>query len=128
MFNNTSSQSTNRSTNNQDINQNATSSSNIHSNDLMSNWTESLSDISVGEILDVYKNDTDLLKHILAAKTEEDKVKLFFFSLGCTKQKGFNHDINREEVQKKSEGLKKQDYTLNSLIYSLTRTNGHLLF
>lgn len=41
-----------------------------------SNWVEklSLSDISVGEILDIYKNDTDLLKHILAAKTEEDKV------------------------------------------------------
>lgn len=33
-----------------------------------------MSDISVGEILDTYKNDTDLLKHILAAKTEEDKV------------------------------------------------------
>lgn len=43
----------------------------------VSNWVEklSLSDISVGEILDIYKNDTDLLKHILAAKTEEDKVK-----------------------------------------------------
>jgi len=42
----------------------------------ISNWAEklSLSDISVGEILDTYKNDTDLLKHILAAKTEEDKV------------------------------------------------------
>ncbi|KAG2209513.1 hypothetical protein INT47_008357 [Mucor saturninus] len=42
-----------------------------------SNWVEklSLSDISVGEILDIYKNDTDLLKHILAAKTEEDKRK-----------------------------------------------------
>ena len=42
----------------------------------VSNWVErlSLSDISVGEILDIYKNDTDLLKHILAAKTEEDKV------------------------------------------------------
>ncbi|KAK4521412.1 uncharacterized protein ATC70_012027 [Mucor velutinosus] len=41
----------------------------------ISNWAEklSLSDISVGEILDTYKNDTDLLKHILAAKTEEDK-------------------------------------------------------
>lgn len=41
-----------------------------------SNWVEklTLSDISVGEILDIYKNDTDLLKHILAAKTEEDKV------------------------------------------------------
>ncbi|CEP15686.1 hypothetical protein [Parasitella parasitica] len=41
----------------------------------ISNWAEklTLSDISVGEILDTYKHDTDLLKHILAAKTEEDK-------------------------------------------------------
>ncbi|KAI8639781.1 ATP-dependent RNA helicase HAS1 [Parasitella parasitica] len=41
----------------------------------ISNWAEklSLSDISVGEILDTYRHDTDLLKHILAAKTEEDK-------------------------------------------------------
>jgi hypothetical protein len=34
----------------------------------------SLADISVGEILDIYRSDTDLLKHILAAKAEEDKV------------------------------------------------------
>jgi hypothetical protein len=58
---------------------NNTSNSNLsqdNSNDLMSIYEKlSLSDISVGEILDVYKNDTDLLKHILAAKTEEDKVK-----------------------------------------------------
>ncbi|OBZ91291.1 hypothetical protein A0J61_00686 [Choanephora cucurbitarum] len=33
----------------------------------------SLSDITVAEILDIYKHDTELLKHILAAKTEEDK-------------------------------------------------------
>ncbi|KAI8345356.1 hypothetical protein BD560DRAFT_411611 [Blakeslea trispora] len=33
----------------------------------------SLSDITVAEILDTYKHDTELLKHILAAKTEEDK-------------------------------------------------------
>lgn len=51
---------------------------NDDSNSLTSNWVEklTLSDISVGEILDIYKNDTDLLKHILAAKTEEDKVML----------------------------------------------------
>lgn len=47
-------------------------------NNTTSNWVEklTLSDISVGEILDIYKNDTDLLKHILAAKTEEDKVNI----------------------------------------------------
>ncbi|ORZ13541.1 hypothetical protein BCR42DRAFT_492941 [Absidia repens] len=32
-----------------------------------------LSDISVSDILEVYKHDTELLKHILLAKTEEDK-------------------------------------------------------
>lgn len=50
---------------------------NNNSHNATSNWVEklTLSDISVGEILDMYKNDTDLLKHILAAKTEEDKVK-----------------------------------------------------
>lgn len=51
----------------------------------VSNWVEklSLTDISVGEILDIYKNDTDLLKHILAAKTEEDKVKYIYNKLIC---------------------------------------------
>ncbi|GAA5798174.1 hypothetical protein HPULCUR_003574 [Helicostylum pulchrum] len=50
---------------------------NNNSHNATSNWVEklTLSDISVGEILDMYKNDTDLLKHILAAKTEEDKRK-----------------------------------------------------
>ncbi|ORZ06684.1 hypothetical protein BCR42DRAFT_426976 [Absidia repens] len=32
-----------------------------------------LSDISVGDILEIYKHDTDLLRHILMAKAEEDK-------------------------------------------------------
>lgn len=36
----------------------------------------SLADITVAEILETYKHDTDLLKHILAAKTEEDKVRI----------------------------------------------------
>lgn len=65
-------QSSNGNHDNSIINQQETSSD----RNSVSNWTEklSLSDISVGEILDMYKNDTDLLKHILAAKTEEDKV------------------------------------------------------
>ncbi|KAI8384701.1 uncharacterized protein BYT42DRAFT_612387 [Radiomyces spectabilis] len=32
-----------------------------------------LADITVAEILEIYKDDTDLLKHILTAKAEEDK-------------------------------------------------------
>ncbi|KAI8097426.1 uncharacterized protein BX664DRAFT_326346 [Halteromyces radiatus] len=32
-----------------------------------------LGDISVGDILEIYKHDTELLKHILMAKAEEDK-------------------------------------------------------
>lgn len=66
-------QSSNGNHDNSIINQQETSSD----RNSVSNWTEklSLSDISVGEILDMYKNDTDLLKHILAAKTEEDKRK-----------------------------------------------------
>lgn len=35
---------------------------------------KSIGDITVGEILELYKHDTDLLKHILTAKAEEDKV------------------------------------------------------
>ncbi|RCH79457.1 hypothetical protein CU097_002142, partial [Rhizopus azygosporus] len=34
---------------------------------------KSIGDITVGEILELYKHDTDLLKHILTAKAEEDK-------------------------------------------------------
>ncbi|ORZ03927.1 hypothetical protein BCR43DRAFT_484190 [Syncephalastrum racemosum] len=34
----------------------------------------SLSDIGVGEILEKYQHDSELLKHILIAKAEEDKV------------------------------------------------------
>ncbi|CAO3702724.1 unnamed protein product [Rhizopus stolonifer] len=36
---------------------------------------QSLGDITVGEILESYKHDTDLLKYILVAKSEEDKRK-----------------------------------------------------
>jgi hypothetical protein len=71
--------------NNDNYNSNTNNETNENNSDRnsVSNWVEklSLSDISVGEILDIYKNDTDLLKHILAAKTEEDKVKWCFFSL-----------------------------------------------
>ncbi|KAI8332208.1 hypothetical protein BC941DRAFT_474298 [Chlamydoabsidia padenii] len=35
--------------------------------------TNRLNDISVDDILKIYKHDTELLKHILKAKTEEDK-------------------------------------------------------
>ncbi|KAI8069856.1 uncharacterized protein B0P05DRAFT_573479 [Gilbertella persicaria] len=53
------------------------SNHNINNMDSSSNtsWSDklSLSDITVAEILDIYKHDTELLKHILAAKTEEDK-------------------------------------------------------
>lgn len=38
----------------------------------------SLADITVADILERYKHDTDLLKHILLAKTEEDKVRPSF--------------------------------------------------
>lgn len=36
--------------------------------------TRSLSDISVGEILVKYQDDSQLLNHILLAKAQEDKV------------------------------------------------------
>ena len=35
----------------------------------------SLANISVAEVLERYQHDTDLMKHILTAKSEEDKVK-----------------------------------------------------
>ncbi|KAI8887509.1 hypothetical protein K501DRAFT_321374 [Backusella circina FSU 941] len=34
---------------------------------------QSLADLTVGEILELYKSDTELLKHVLNAKAEEDK-------------------------------------------------------
>ncbi|KAI8059530.1 hypothetical protein BC940DRAFT_313508 [Gongronella butleri] len=37
-------------------------------------FLDSLSDLSVKDILDMYKHDAELLKHILLAKAEEDKV------------------------------------------------------
>ncbi|KAG0745216.1 hypothetical protein G6F35_013092 [Rhizopus arrhizus] len=40
---------------------------------LNDNSYNSLVDVTVGEILEIYKNDTELLKHILIAKAEEDK-------------------------------------------------------
>ena len=41
-------------------------------------------DISLREILDMYRDNHDLLKQILSAKSEEDKVKIsvFFIYLG----------------------------------------------
>lgn len=43
---------------------------------LNDNSYNSLVDVTVGEILEIYKNDTELLKHILIAKAEEDKVSM----------------------------------------------------
>lgn len=88
----------------------------------ISNWAEklSLSDISVGEILDTYKNDTDLLKHILAAKTEEDKVSSLYVVQKFSKST--HPPTFREEQPKKSAEQRKQDCNQNSLIYSLIRT------
>lgn len=41
-------------------------------------------DLAVSEILERYQHDTELLKHILAAKAEEDKVRaLFVFKSIC---------------------------------------------
>lgn len=47
-----------------------------NNNNATSNWGDklTLSDINVGELLDMYKDDNDLLKHILVAKIQEDKV------------------------------------------------------
>jgi hypothetical protein len=33
-------------------------------------------DISIKEILDKYRDDKELMKHVLAAKAEEDKVRI----------------------------------------------------
>lgn len=41
------------------------------------------SDMSVGDILEVYKHDTELLKYILKAKAEEDKVNYRNTPGGC---------------------------------------------
>lgn len=46
-----------------------------HNNNSFTSISNSLVDLTVGEILELYKHDTDLLKHILVAKAEEDKVK-----------------------------------------------------
>lgn len=43
--------------------------------------TSNLSDISVGELLLKYQNNSQLLNHILAAKAEEDKVCKQLFML-----------------------------------------------
>jgi hypothetical protein len=39
--------------------------------------------MSVGDILEVYKHDTELLKYILKAKAEEDKVNYRNTPGGC---------------------------------------------
>lgn len=39
----------------------------------------SLADLGVADILDRYQHDTELLKHILMAKAEEDKVNKVSF-------------------------------------------------
>ncbi|CAO3664511.1 unnamed protein product [Rhizopus stolonifer] len=44
-----------------------------HNNNSFTSISNSLVDLTVGEILELYKHDTDLLKHILVAKAEEDK-------------------------------------------------------
>ncbi|KAI9281866.1 ATP-dependent RNA helicase HAS1 [Sporodiniella umbellata] len=44
-----------------------------HNNNSYTSVNSSLVDFTVGEILELYKHDTDLLKHILVAKAEEDK-------------------------------------------------------
>ncbi|CAO3637377.1 unnamed protein product [Cunninghamella echinulata] len=47
----------------------------IPSNNFQRPTSLGLSELSVGDILDIYKHDTELLKHILKAKSEEDKRK-----------------------------------------------------
>ncbi|KAI7902458.1 P-loop containing nucleoside triphosphate hydrolase protein [Cokeromyces recurvatus] len=74
--NSTSSLSTNSllsTSNNQFTNQQSIKTNYFNSHG--DNWLDkvSLSDVTVGEILKTYKYDTELLKHILIAKTEEDK-------------------------------------------------------
>lgn len=44
-----------------------------------SQHARSLSDISVGEILLKYQDDSQLLNHILVAKAQEDKVIQLYF-------------------------------------------------
>jgi hypothetical protein len=39
---------------------------------------KSLAELTVGEILELYKSDTELLKHVLTAKAEEDKVIVLY--------------------------------------------------
>jgi hypothetical protein len=44
---------------------------------------QNYADISIKEILETYRDDKELMKHVLAAKAEEDKVRemLFYLSL-----------------------------------------------
>ncbi|KAI8975268.1 hypothetical protein BDF20DRAFT_596584 [Mycotypha africana] len=63
-----------------DIYYNHLDASNNSTEDLYSDNNKiSLTDVTVDELLHLYKHDSDLLKHLLIAKAEEDKVNFLSF-------------------------------------------------
>ncbi|KAI8139498.1 hypothetical protein BJV82DRAFT_245206 [Fennellomyces sp. T-0311] len=79
----------------------------------------SLASISVAEVLERYQHDTDLLKHILVAKAEEDKVTIVFARNTCngaaqTKGKNLFH---RDVQQKKCGWRRKRGCSPNIWIF-----------
>lgn len=81
----------------------------------------SLADLGVADILERYQHDTELLKHILMAKAEEDKVNLNPISLDFLQL--MTNTPYSDAQQRRYGWLKKLVYKQSTLIYSKGAVN-----